>query len=209
MIDLVFSSSSSLLRFYFSSAWCPQSGGNILYSIILSVSSPYRTALRPQPMSCSFNLLQGVSSRANGTSRCPILAHLHSYFSQASSSSHPLLRTCGYQIPTVCLKCPRALSKLAHLAQVYSAFVVLYPIGAILGEMWLMYQALPYIKKKNIYGYLFNQLPFSYYSFVAALLACYPFLWMKLYLYMLKQRQSKLGKRGKGKKGVAPKLRIE
>lgn len=57
----------------------------------------------------------------------------------------------------------------------YSAFVVLYPIGAIFGEVLTMYHALSYIKKKHLYGNLFDKLPFSYYSFVMALLACYPF----------------------------------
>ncbi|KAH9326193.1 hypothetical protein KI387_006371, partial [Taxus chinensis] len=48
----------------------------------------------------------------------------------------------------------------------YSAFVILYPIGAIVGEMLVMYQALPHIKKKNLYGNVFDKLPFSYYLFI-------------------------------------------
>ncbi|WCJ41180.1 Very-long-chain (3R)-3-hydroxyacyl-CoA dehydratase 3 [Euphorbia peplus] len=77
----------------------------------------------------------------------------------------------------------------------YTAFIVLYPIGIAPGEMWLMYQALPYIKKKNLYGDFFAALPISYYNFLRVVLVCYPFLWLKLYMHMLKQRRSKLGKR--------------
>ncbi|KAI9160930.1 hypothetical protein LWI28_012859 [Acer negundo] len=54
----------------------------------------------------------------------------------------------------------------------YTAFLVLYPIGLVPGEMWLMYGALPYIK---------------------VLLVCYPFLGLNLYLYLLKR--SRLSKR--------------
>ncbi|XP_051134567.1 uncharacterized protein LOC127253834 [Andrographis paniculata] len=77
----------------------------------------------------------------------------------------------------------------------YNAFIVLYPIG-LSGEMWLMYKALPIVKDRNLYT---NMLPFSYYNFLAALLFCYPFLWMKLYLYLFKQRATKLGKQRKKK----------
>ncbi|KAL2487836.1 Protein-tyrosine phosphatase-like [Forsythia ovata] len=76
----------------------------------------------------------------------------------------------------------------------YTAFIVLYPIGVFPGEMWLMYQALPLIKKKNLYA---DSLPFNYYYFVVVLLLCYPFLWLKLYLHLFKQRRSKLGKHQK------------
>ncbi|KAL5581073.1 hypothetical protein UlMin_013515 [Ulmus minor] len=76
----------------------------------------------------------------------------------------------------------------------YTAFIVLYPLGLIPGEMWLMYQALPYIKKKNLYADFFDVLPFSYYDFVRVLLLVYPFLWLRLYLHLFKQRRSKLGK---------------
>ncbi|KAG9128812.1 hypothetical protein Leryth_009555 [Lithospermum erythrorhizon] len=72
----------------------------------------------------------------------------------------------------------------------YTAFVILYPIGVGPGEMWLMYQALPIIKKKELYA----GLPFSYYNFIVVLLLCYPLLWLKLYLHLFKQRRSKLGK---------------
>ncbi|WJX44220.1 very-long-chain (3R)-3-hydroxyacyl-CoA dehydratase [Trifolium repens] len=77
----------------------------------------------------------------------------------------------------------------------YTAFIVLYPIGVFPGEMWLMYQALPIIKKKNIYADSFSSLPFSYYDFVKVVLVVYPFLWFKLYLHLFKQRRSKLYKR--------------
>ncbi|XP_041989515.1 very-long-chain (3R)-3-hydroxyacyl-CoA dehydratase 2 [Salvia splendens] len=79
----------------------------------------------------------------------------------------------------------------------YNAFIVLYPIGVFPGEMWLMYQALPFIKKENLYAYSH---PFSYYNFVLLLLFCYPFLWLKLYLHLFKQRRSKLGKQEKKKR---------
>ncbi|KAL0417821.1 UNVERIFIED_CONTAM: hypothetical protein Sradi_1195600 [Sesamum radiatum] len=78
----------------------------------------------------------------------------------------------------------------------YNAFIVLYPIGVFPGEMWLMHQALPFIKAENLYA---DILPFSYDKFVKALLFCYPLLWMKLYLRMFKQRRSKLGKQQKKK----------
>nr|AKM76670.1 protein-tyrosine phosphatase-like protein [Erodium texanum] len=82
----------------------------------------------------------------------------------------------------------------------YTAFIVLYPIGVGPGEMWLMYQALPYIKEKHLYGDSLFGLPFSYYNFVQAVLLCYPFLWLKLYLHMFKQRKSKLSKQHARKK---------
>ncbi|XP_031247568.1 very-long-chain (3R)-3-hydroxyacyl-CoA dehydratase 2-like isoform X1 [Pistacia vera] len=82
----------------------------------------------------------------------------------------------------------------------YTAFIVLYPIGLFPGEMWLMYEALPYVKKKNLYADFFDVLPFSYYNFLRVMLLCYPFLWLKLYLHLFKQRGSKLGKHHKKKK---------
>ncbi|MCL7036648.1 hypothetical protein MKW94_007772, partial [Papaver nudicaule] len=66
----------------------------------------------------------------------------------------------------------------------YTTFVVLYPLGMAIGEMWIMYQALPLIKERNLYD----------------VLVCYPFLWLKLYLHLFKQRQSKLGKHHSKKK---------
>ncbi|XP_057836162.2 uncharacterized protein LOC131046438 isoform X2 [Cryptomeria japonica] len=120
-----------------------------------------------------------------------------------SWSLSEVIRYPQYALNTIEL-CPGWLTWLR-----YSAFIVLYPIGALIGEMPAMYKALPYIKKKNIYGDAFNKLPFSYYSFIVAVLVCYPFLWLKLYMYMFKQRKSKLGKRGESKKALRPKIRVE
>lgn len=91
--------------------------------------------------------------------------------------------------------CPRWLTWLR-----YSAFIPLYPIGALCGEVLLLYQALPFIKKRNLYQNFFNKLPFNYYLFVVVVLALYPFLWLILYIYMLKQRRSRLRKRSSGKR---------
>ncbi|CAN1847012.1 Very-long-chain (3R)-3-hydroxyacyl-CoA dehydratase 2 [Linum perenne] len=82
----------------------------------------------------------------------------------------------------------------------YTAFIVLYPIGLFPGEIWLMYQALPFVKKKDLYANFFAALPFSYYNFLWAVILSYPFLWFNLYLHMLKQRRSKLGKQTQKKK---------
>lgn len=76
----------------------------------------------------------------------------------------------------------------------YTAFIFLYPIGVGPGEMWAMYQALPFIKKKNLYSDLFDKAFFSYHSFVMVLLVIYPLLWLKLYLHLFKQRRTKLVK---------------
>ncbi|XP_022756591.1 very-long-chain (3R)-3-hydroxyacyl-CoA dehydratase 2-like isoform X1 [Durio zibethinus] len=43
--------------------------------------------------------------------------------------------------------CPSWLTYLR-----YTTFIVLYPLGLAPGEMWLMFQALPFIKEKNLYG---------------------------------------------------------
>ncbi|CAN6442502.1 unnamed protein product [Victoria cruziana] len=48
----------------------------------------------------------------------------------------------------------------------YTAFIALYPIGLFPGEMWLMYQALPWIKRENLYEAFFSSLPFSYHAFI-------------------------------------------
>ncbi|KAK7262421.1 hypothetical protein RJT34_29994 [Clitoria ternatea] len=74
----------------------------------------------------------------------------------------------------------------------YTAFIVLYPLGVGPGEIWVMYQALPIIKEKNLYADSFSGLPFSYYGFLKAVLVVYPFLWFKLYLHLFKQRRAKL-----------------
>ncbi|OAY37854.1 very-long-chain (3R)-3-hydroxyacyl-CoA dehydratase 2 [Manihot esculenta] len=82
----------------------------------------------------------------------------------------------------------------------YTTFIVIYPIGLAPGEMWLMYQGLPFAKKNNLYAGFFAALPFSYYDFVRVGLVFYPFLWFNLYLHLLKQRRSKLGKHHEKKK---------
>lgn len=93
--------------------------------------------------------------------------------------------------------CPSWLTYLR-----YTLFIVLYPMGLAPGEMWLMYQALPYIKEKNLYGDFFASVPFSYYNFVTVVLLIYPFLWLNLYLHLFKQRRSKLGKQHHKKKKI-------
>ncbi|KNA13068.1 hypothetical protein SOVF_120140 [Spinacia oleracea] len=75
----------------------------------------------------------------------------------------------------------------------YTAFIPLYPVG-VAGEMWLMYQALPYIMEKDLYKDFFSFFPFCYYTFVQVVLLSYPLLWLKLYLHLFKQRRSKLRK---------------
>ncbi|XP_049934175.1 uncharacterized protein LOC116255723 isoform X2 [Nymphaea colorata] len=82
----------------------------------------------------------------------------------------------------------------------YTAFIALYPIGVFPGEMWLMYQALPLIKGEHLYEAFFSSFPFSYYAFVVALLVCYPFLWFNLYMYLFRQRHSRLRKTRRGRK---------
>ncbi|KAJ1383574.1 Protein-tyrosine phosphatase-like, PTPLA [Sesbania bispinosa] len=77
----------------------------------------------------------------------------------------------------------------------YTVFIVLYPLGVGPGEIWVMYKALPIIKKKNLYADSFSGLPFSYYDFLKVVLIVYPFLWFKLYLHLFKQRRTKLYKR--------------
>ncbi|KAF8039893.1 hypothetical protein BT93_B2188 [Corymbia citriodora subsp. variegata] len=95
-----------------------------------------------------------------------------------------------------CLKCcPPWVTYLR-----YTTFIVLYPLGLASGEMWLMFQALPFIKKTDLYEDFFSIIPFNYYDFVRVLLLFYPFLWFKLYLHLFKQRRSKLGKRHEKKK---------
>ncbi|KAK9121520.1 hypothetical protein Syun_019137 [Stephania yunnanensis] len=73
----------------------------------------------------------------------------------------------------------------------YTAFIILYPIGMALGEMWLMYQALPLIKEKNLYADFFSGLPFSYYTFVKASQYNALYFWAKTYYPLRKSRKSK------------------
>ncbi|KAL1817173.1 hypothetical protein ACET3Z_019747 [Daucus carota] len=75
----------------------------------------------------------------------------------------------------------------------YTLFIVLYPTG-FLSELWLMYKALPFIKKKKLYEGLFAGLPFGYSGFILAVICLYPLIFPKMYLHMFKQRRSKLGK---------------
>uniref|UniRef100_A0A0D9WHC6 Very-long-chain (3R)-3-hydroxyacyl-CoA dehydratase n=1 Tax=Leersia perrieri TaxID=77586 RepID=A0A0D9WHC6_9ORYZ len=90
---------------------------------------------------------------------------------------------------TISKVCPLWLTYLR-----YTAFIPLYPIGVGPGEMWTMYQALPFVKERDLYSGFFGMFSMSYHSFLVAVLAIYPFLWMKLYLHVFKQRKSKLGK---------------
>ncbi|XP_062179464.1 uncharacterized protein LOC133884105 [Phragmites australis] len=76
----------------------------------------------------------------------------------------------------------------------FHCFYPLYPIGVGPGEMWTMYQALPFVKERNLYSGFFQKFSMSYHSFLMGVLVCYPFLWLKLYLHVFKQRKSKLGK---------------
>lgn len=87
--------------------------------------------------------------------------------------------------------CPHWLTWLR-----YTAFIVLYPIGALYGEMLVMYLSLDVIKKRHLYANTFKWLPFDYHSFVVWIMIVYPFLWLLLYLHMFRQRRSKLAKSG-------------
>ncbi|KAJ3668982.1 hypothetical protein LUZ60_010932 [Juncus effusus] len=106
-----------------------------------------------------------------------------------------VIRYSHYAFSSVKL-CPYWLTYLR-----YTAFIVLYPIGVGPGEMWIMYKALPYIKERDLYSDFFNNFSISYHSFLVGVLVCYPFLWLKLYLHLFKQRKSKL-KKLEGKKKV-------
>uniref|UniRef100_A0A0E0L3F7 Very-long-chain (3R)-3-hydroxyacyl-CoA dehydratase n=1 Tax=Oryza punctata TaxID=4537 RepID=A0A0E0L3F7_ORYPU len=105
-----------------------------------------------------------------------------------------VIRYSHYALTTLKV-CPAWLTYLR-----YTAFIPLYPIGVGPGEMWTMYQALPFVKERDLYSGFFGMFSMSYHSFLVAVLAVYPFLWMKLYLHVFKQRKSKLGKMGGAKK---------
>ncbi|KAF0923888.1 hypothetical protein E2562_007735 [Oryza meyeriana var. granulata] len=105
-----------------------------------------------------------------------------------------VIRYSHYALTTLKV-CPAWLTYLR-----YTAFIPLYPIGVGPGEMWTMYQALPFVKERDLYSGFFGMFSISYHSFLVAVLAIYPFLWMKLYLHVFKQRKSKLGKVGGAKK---------
>ncbi|CAA0410927.1 Protein-tyrosine phosphatase-like PTPLA [Arabidopsis suecica] len=85
-------------------------------------------------------------------------------------------------------RCPNSLTYLR-----YTGFIVIYPTGLV-GELLIMYKALPHVKERNLYANFFSVFLFSYYDFLWAVLLVYPFLWLKLYLQLFKQRKSKLGK---------------
>ncbi|KAJ1263246.1 hypothetical protein BS78_09G168500 [Paspalum vaginatum] len=104
-----------------------------------------------------------------------------------------VIRYSHYTLTTL-KSCPAWLTYLR-----YTAFIPLYPIGVGPGEIWTMYQALPFVKKRKLYSGFFEKFSMSYYSFLVGVLVCYPFLWLKLYLHVFKQRKSKLGK-GRRKK---------
>lgn len=81
----------------------------------------------------------------------------------------------------------------------YSAFIVLYPLAVFYGEMHVMYLALPHVKSSKLYGKFLSFFGIDYNMFLVGLLVVYPFLWIQLYLHMLKQRQAKLGRGGSKK----------
>ncbi|CAL4901150.1 unnamed protein product [Urochloa decumbens] len=105
-----------------------------------------------------------------------------------------VIRYSQYALTTLKV-CPSWLTYLR-----YTAFIMLYPIGVGPGEMWTMYQALPYVKKRNLYSDFFKKFSMSYHSFLVGVLVCYPFLWLKLYMHVFKQRKSKLGKGSRKKR---------
>ncbi|RLN00130.1 very-long-chain (3R)-3-hydroxyacyl-CoA dehydratase 2 isoform X1 [Panicum miliaceum] len=105
-----------------------------------------------------------------------------------------VIRYSHYALTTLKV-CPSWLTYLR-----YTAFIPLYPIGVGPGEMWTMYQALPFVKKRNLYSGFFKKFSMSYHSFLVGVLVCYPFLWLKLYMHVFKQRKSKLGKGSRKKR---------
>ncbi|RDY02915.1 Very-long-chain (3R)-3-hydroxyacyl-CoA dehydratase 2, partial [Mucuna pruriens] len=91
----------------------------------------------------------------------------------------------------------RKLDELQELPSVFITFLA-WSMGELFGKLSALddlSQALPIIKKKNLYADSFSGLPFSYYDFLKVVLVVYPFLWFKLYLHMFKQRRTKLYKR--------------
>ncbi|GJM88798.1 hypothetical protein PR202_ga05364 [Eleusine coracana subsp. coracana] len=89
----------------------------------------------------------------------------------------------------------RLLPCLAPPLSIHSAY-------AVAGELilWTIYQALPFVKERNLYSGFFQKFSMSYHSFLVGGLLCYPFLWLKLYLHVFKQRKSKLGKMDRKKR---------
>lgn len=109
-------------------------------------------------------------------------------------STSEVIRYSHYTLSTL-KSCPNWLTYIR-----YTAFIALYPLGVGPGEIWLMYKALTFVKKKALFADSFSNLPFTYYDFIRVLLLVYPFLWFKLYLHLFKQRRSKLGKNHDKKK---------
>ncbi|XP_066367522.1 uncharacterized protein [Miscanthus floridulus] len=116
------------------------------------------------------------------------------YITFIAWSISEVIRYSHYALTTLKV-CPGWLTYLR-----YTAFIPLYPIGVGPGEMWTMYQALPFVKKRNLYSGFFKKFSMSYHSFLVGVLVVYPFLWLKLYLHVFKQRKSKLGKGSRKKR---------
>ncbi|KAI5019138.1 hypothetical protein ZWY2020_044026 [Hordeum vulgare] len=106
-----------------------------------------------------------------------------------------VIRYSHYALTTIKV-CPAWLTYLR-----YTAFIPLYPIGVGPGEMWTMYQALPFVKERDLYSGFFAKFSMSYHSFLVGLLLCYPLLWLKLYLHVFKQ-QVQAGKGGQEETGM-------
>ncbi|KAF0923885.1 hypothetical protein E2562_007735 [Oryza meyeriana var. granulata] len=71
-----------------------------------------------------------------------------------------VIRYSHYALTTLKV-CPAWLTYLR-----YTAFIPLYPIGVGPGEMWTMYQALPFVKERDLYSGFFGMFSISYHSFL-------------------------------------------
>ncbi|RLN29464.1 very-long-chain (3R)-3-hydroxyacyl-CoA dehydratase 2 isoform X1 [Panicum miliaceum] len=70
-------------------------------------------------------------------------------------------------------------------------------------RVWTMYQALPFVKKRNLYSGFFKKFSMSYHSFIVIVLVSDMLLAVKqgvLYMHVFKQRKSKLGKGSRKKR---------
>ncbi|CAL5223062.1 g5520 [Coccomyxa viridis] len=83
----------------------------------------------------------------------------------------------------------------------YSAFIPLYPLGILGGEMPLIWTGLPYMRQRKLHS---TEMPnsmnfaFSYPIFAqAGLFVLLPLAFVQLYTYMLKQRSKRLAKERK------------
>ncbi|EFN59260.1 hypothetical protein CHLNCDRAFT_137564 [Chlorella variabilis] len=93
--------------------------------------------------------------------------------------------------------CPRWLTWIR-----YTAFIPLYPVGVV-GEMWSVYQALPFIKQRGLRSVPLPNaanFAFDYPTFLVALMCVYPLLWFQLYSFLFRQRRKKLQPAGSAKK---------